>query len=265
MRNFHPSRPRDPHSHPLLAWRSHRRCAVVLAHVAVVPVIGQPARPPTSATSQVCPSTASVSRPAAEERAELIAQLGDRRWEVRERAAQRLKQFGAEICPELAEAYRCAGDYEVRLRIREIAEYVFLRQQGFLGVGIRAVRVRDARISTGRVGVLVARVLPGTAAERAGIEVGDVLVLFNSQSIPATDPATSFTNMVIRTPAGTKATIEGLRRERYVKFETTLGSLPTEYLRPEMLNRSRGMFEQWWREHFERPSSRASVVPTRPE
>lgn len=91
-----------------------------------------------------------------------------------------------------------------------------LREQGevtwgFLGVGIQDLNgpLAQALGMTDKKGALVTNILPGLAAEKAGIQRGDVILEFRGTAI--TD-ARALQQSVARTPVGTAANVKLLRR-----------------------------------------------------
>lgn len=82
---------------------------------------------------------------------------------------------------------------------------------GFLGVGIQDLNkpLVQALGMSEKKGALVTNILPGLAAERAGLKQGDVILEFNGNSI--TD-VRALQQGVARTPVGSKVTIKVLRR-----------------------------------------------------
>ena len=97
-------------------------------------------------------------------------------------------------------------------------------RRGQLGVGIQEVtsdlaaslNLKDVR------GVIVNLVSPGSAAEKAGIRRGDVIVAFNGT--PVTD-SNSLRNKVAGTQPGTQVNLTILREGREQQVSATLGEL----------------------------------------
>jgi serine protease Do len=85
--------------------------------------------------------------------------------------------------------------------------------RGWLGVAIQAVtpELRHAFDLPDRSGALVAQVTPGSPAEDAGIERGDVIVRFDGESIKE---MRDLPNLVALTPVGEKVEVEVLRDGR---------------------------------------------------
>jgi Do/DeqQ family serine protease len=79
-------------------------------------------------------------------------------------------------------------------------------------------------------GVLVAQVQPGSAAERAGIRKGDIILSFNGVAV---DDPNTFRNKVASTPPGTDVTFTILRDGREQQVHATLGEFTPQPAAPE--------------------------------
>lgn len=107
-------------------------------------------------------------------------------------------------------------------------------ERGHLGVGIQPVTPEiAAKLSLPETrGVVVENVVPDSAAARAGIRQGDVILAFSGQ--PVTDGNT-LRNQVAATRPGTQADLTVLRDGREQKITVTLG----EYKPPAAAQRGR--------------------------
>ncbi|MDZ7749509.1 MAG: MucB/RseB C-terminal domain-containing protein [Halofilum sp. (in: g-proteobacteria)] len=97
--------------------------------------------------------------------------------------------------------------------------------RGWLGVVIQEV-TRELAQSFGMErahGALVARVLPGSPAARAGLQVGDVIVAFNGREVPR---SSALPPMVGRTAVGEKARVEVVRDGERRTLRVRIGRLP---------------------------------------
>ena len=94
-------------------------------------------------------------------------------------------------------------------------------EYGYLGVGIRAVSEEEGRRLgvPPRRGALVARVEPGTPAEKAGLKKDDVIVEFNGRPVPNED---ELIREVGSTPVGSRVRLRVIREGREVELEATL-------------------------------------------
>ncbi len=107
-------------------------------------------------------------------------------------------------------------------------------KRGLLGVGIDEVRADDVEMLGLKAprGVVVEEVMPGTAAEDAGIEAGDVIVSLNEREIA--NPR-DLVARVANTPAGTEVEIGIVRDGRRKTLDATIGTesdAPTWARRP---------------------------------
>jgi serine protease Do len=99
--------------------------------------------------------------------------------------------------------------------------------RGWLGVLIQDV-TRELAESFGMDkphGALIAKVMPGSPAEKAGFEVGDIVTRFNGQEI---DRSSNLPPMVGISPVGEKVKVEILRKGKYKELRVKLGELPEE-------------------------------------
>jgi serine protease Do len=96
--------------------------------------------------------------------------------------------------------------------------------RGRIGVSIAPVTKEVAEsIGLGRpIGALVQAVEPGTPADKAGIEAGDIITKFNSQVIEA---APDLPRLVGATRPGTKSTLQVFRRGAYKDLSLTVAEL----------------------------------------
>ncbi|OOG27216.1 serine peptidase [Thioalkalivibrio denitrificans] len=99
--------------------------------------------------------------------------------------------------------------------------------RGWLGVLIQEV-TRDLADSFGLsrpTGALVARVLPDSPAEAAGLQVGDVILSFNDIEVPR---SSALPPIVGRTRVGEPAQVEILRDGERLTLEVTIAELPPD-------------------------------------
>jgi hypothetical protein len=192
---------------------------------------------------------------------DLIRQLGDRRWEVRDRASTSLKMGGRELFDQLASAYQASRSPEVRLRIKEVVEHVWLSGElkptgGFLGVRQRLVTpADDPRIPQGQAGIQVIEAIPGTAAQQAGLVPGDVILTLNGKPLRADDRAEDFAGRIFALQQGAKVSLTVLRGAKQIEVQATLGPRPLELgdLRAGDPSRSLAQRRFWamWRAKFD--------------
>ncbi|WP_394373236.1 DegQ family serine endoprotease [Marinobacter xestospongiae] len=99
--------------------------------------------------------------------------------------------------------------------------------RGWLGVLIQEVN-RDLAESFGLSrprGALVAEVMPGSPAERAGLRAGDIVLAYEDDEISL---SSDLPPMVGRTPVGESAILDVLRGGDRIELEVTIGQLPDE-------------------------------------
>lgn len=99
--------------------------------------------------------------------------------------------------------------------------------RGWLGVVIQEV-TRELAESFGMKrahGALVARVLPGSPAESAGVQVGDIIVAYNDNEV---DKSTELPPLVGRTQVGDSADLEIMRDGKQKVLPVTIGELPED-------------------------------------
>jgi Do/DeqQ family serine protease len=95
-------------------------------------------------------------------------------------------------------------------------------RRGQLGISVRKVTSDDAKklgVAEAK-GLLVGSVQPGSAADRAGLRQGDVVLSFNG--VDVNEPNT-FRNRVASTPPGTEVTLTIMRDGREQTVRATLG------------------------------------------
>ncbi len=98
-------------------------------------------------------------------------------------------------------------------------------ERGQLGVGIKNLdtAMRD-QFGVKDGGVFVDQVMPGQAADRAGVKEEDVIISFAGQRITDVD---QFIRLVELTAPGTKTTLVVVRDKKEVKLEVTIGAAAT--------------------------------------
>src|SRR5439155_16531808 len=99
--------------------------------------------------------------------------------------------------------------------------------RGRIGVQVSAVP-REGFEEFGlksRAGAVVASVLPGSAAQKAGVEPGDVMVEYNGRPVPNRD---ELVKMVVATKPGTSVPVKVLRDKKEKTLNVTVDELDLE-------------------------------------
>ena len=104
--------------------------------------------------------------------------------------------------------------------------------RGYLGVNIQSITpaLAKALALEDRKGALVAEVMPGTPAEKAGLKRRDVIVAFNGKEV---NSSRDLPAMVANMPVGQEATITVLRHGKTHEFPIMVSKLPSEQARTE--------------------------------
>ncbi len=153
---------------------------------------------------------------------QMVGELGHPRFAVRETATQRLCMLDSRYLPELARRYRGETGYEMKRRIRYVVESIFYRDQiagreGFLGISI-AKRVDTSATDPatgGRTrGVVIVKILEGLPAERAGLQVNDVVISVDGAALPNEPSSQGFISMISSRCPGSEVRMRVLRPAR---------------------------------------------------
>jgi len=197
-----------------------------------------------------------------------VAELGDARWEVRRAAGFRLIDAGEAALPALRRAYLEGRRHETRLRIRELVEAIFAETHGlergaFLGVRQRPrLRQMDPRVPEGCSWVEVLQVFRDTAADRAGLRAGDLIVACDGTTFPEDPTGQVFGRMVSRHRPGTEVLLEVRRAPgtgEPLPLRVRLGRRPMAVLAeadPGEYAVLRAAFDAWWEEWVSPAASR---------
>jgi hypothetical protein len=134
---------------------------------------------------------------------DLLTNLSSSNWAAREDATRALIEFGPSIYGELAAAYQRSNSAELRRRIKHIVREIHYTATAgpilaFLGVGPEHVNgdSHPPRVFPGQTGVNLRTVIAGSAAFRAGLMDGDVVVSINGSSAAGRDTAQAFTEWI---------------------------------------------------------------------
>ena len=191
----------------------------------------------------------------------LLAELGSAEFARRKSARNDFVRIGAPALAKLRDAYRTSTDLDVRLSLEQIIRTVFLNHHlldsnAFLGISQRPLPVtneNDPRVPRGGVGIVVASVIPDTAAEQFGLQVGDMIVRLDGEPISARRRGfgrAGFGESIRRRAPGTQVVLTLVRGRDTIEVEVALGRRP-EYLYGERGFRAelfevRERFAIWW-------------------
>jgi len=191
--------------------------------------------------------------------AAIVEQLADDAYAVRERAQAELEALPAEALPLVSRAYRQTDDAEVRMRLRLYADAYFERQilrrfSEFRRPGFLGVMQQDGQLEDGRGYVEILRVMPGTAAEAAGLKAGDKIIALNDNAMPNVNGTVAVARYVQAHRAGDAMKCTILREGEQVEITAELGGLPDEHLndekREQLLEARADLKKQWWERGF---------------
>lgn len=181
---------------------------------------------------------------------QLIENLGDAQFRLREAAQERLMRLGESNPQEVLEAcvavYNCTPDPEVKYRLRAIMEHLVLDQpRGFLGVQITegGLLTPDGRSLRA---VTVMQPIEGGPAEQAGIQAGDQIIQIDDRDLTQPNSVPTFLNHVQSKRPGDRVRVVIQRNVKTLTFEVSLVEQP-EVLRQQTNSRERReeLFETW--------------------
>jgi serine protease Do len=114
--------------------------------------------------------------------------------------------------------------------------------RGYLGVNVQSITPELAKALSleEHQGALVADVMAGAPADRAGLKRGDVIVAFNGKAV---DSSRDLPTMVANTPVGQEVTLTVVRRGQRQELSVSVGKLPAAEAKAETPSQARQ--EQW--------------------
>ncbi len=211
---------------------------------------------------------------------ELIPKLGSVAYQAREEATRRLIEIGAPAFPKLRDTYRKTGDLEVRLRIERVVhrsyfDHHIFAKKGFLGVSLglyEAAVPAVLPIPPDTLPVELTNVIDDTAASRAGLQIGDVIIAVDGDPISAEpqDISTArarrtfprvlaFSRRIAAHKPGEPIGLRFFRNGQLMELAVILGRVPEDIAQRgnvtainEALPRVRRNFDAWWHAHFHR-------------
>lgn len=186
----------------------------------------------------------------------------------RRAAHESLVSIGATAFSRLRDEYNTSTDLDVKTHIEQITyiSYIIhhaLRGVGFLGIQRQArfpfpTHDDDPRIPEGHAGLKLGLVLPNTGAERAGLEVDDIITHLNDEPLggDVTQPFNWFSEQIRGLGPGAQIKLSVLRGMEQFDVVATLGPVPRDRFQtvngigPDVIEAQRN-FQVWWDRYFE--------------
>ena len=202
----------------------------------------------------------------------LIPKLGSPSFKEREEATAGLIEIGAPAFARLRAAYQGTSNLEMLLRIERIVRTAYLNhhvydRSGFLGINLQtyiASMEENPRLPAGSVGVKVGRVIPNTAAERAGMLAEDVIFEVDGAPIrgEGMQVVESFSAVIRERGPGGKMNLTVLRGTQEIPMLITIGRCPEEIAKQGTVRavsenhfKAVAKFPKWWDKYFISPSA----------
>ena len=200
-----------PQSHRII----HLSLMVLLPLILAAPLRADP--PTTSRAADCAPDFLTAN----------IKDLENPDFFIREDASQRLMDCGPGLYSPLQEAFAKTTYHDLRRRIHEIVREVFLTQRlgpprAFLGIQHTASNVQgqyDPRVPGDRTALSISHVFRGSAAHRAGLRPGDLIMMLNHVPGTVDQPALEFTNWFRQQRPGVQCTLGVFRGGLGMRFE----------------------------------------------
>lgn len=183
---------------------------------------------------------------------QLIDALGSPDYNERQQATDILKGQKTSFTKELTRICRTVQDLEIRLRLIEVAEFLFYRETlkgmgGFLGIQMDATPPRNQRPDLDQVrGVRVLRTIAGSAADKGDIRAGDVLVAIDGKPLLSNEDGTldetptvrqlteALSHAISSVQPGADMTLTILRDGDELATKVTLGRKPLSLVRQNL-------------------------------
>ncbi len=204
--------------------------------LSVVIMLVAAAVPPTQVPAAQARSAA--AEPLTPEVRAWIEQLSSPLFTQRQQATEQLCDLEQSRLPSIYAAYVAAEDYEVKRRLRYVAEHIIYREQiegrrGFLGIQVNQ-RVETIPVDgTGKTlrGVIIERVIPGFSAESSGLIDKDIVVSVNGRELPDDPTPATFITQISAMKPGSELSIRVLRTQGVPRaLDVPLGDEPGKAL-----------------------------------
>lgn len=228
-----------------------RRCSAALAGCLLCAAVAStPASDENPATGQPPPQSIPPANQLTLD--QLIDALGSPDYDERQQATEILKAQKTSFTKELTRICPTVQDLEVRLRLIEVAEFLFYKEAlmgmgGFLGIEMDRARPSNRGADPDRIrGVRVRRVIAGTAADKGDVRAGDVIVAIDGNPLlsnedstrdePPTidDLNTSLSRAISSVPPAADMTVTILRDGDELTAKVTLGLKPLSLVRQNL-------------------------------
>lgn len=176
-----------------------------------------------------------------EEITELVDALSSPQAHTRDNATTILMEMGPECYAPLRQAFNTTPFYEVRRRIRQIVLEIYLTEhlgppRAFLGISHRGQSVTegmDGRVPAGGTALFITDVFKASAAQRAGLQNGDLVVALNGEAGTLENQAIEFTRWIGEQSPGTKCEVSLIRGGQGIKLiEDGIGKFRPGALEP---------------------------------
>lgn len=185
----------------------------------------------------------------------------------RRAAHDSLVSIGATAFTRLRDEYNTATDLDVKTHIEQITYISYIIHHALRGVGFLGIQRNrfpfpthndDPRIPEGHAGLKLGLVLPNTGAERAGLEVDDVITHLNDEPLggDVTQPFNWFSEQIRGLGPGAQIKLSVLRGTEQFDVVATLGPVPRDRFQtvngigPDVIEAQRN-FQVWWDRYFD--------------
>jgi len=179
-----------------------------------------------------------AARATGDDLARLVSLLGDPVWAERESAESRLKLTSASVLARLDPLLAAASDPEVLKRLQRVYRHHVpqrlyagsSQREGFLGISMRPVPdAEEPMLGERQWGVSVASVIADTAAEKAGLQVGDLITAMDGEPFVGDVNNSHFSARITELGEGGTVTLTVVRGGERLKVEARLTRRPSEH------------------------------------
>ncbi len=196
---------------------------------------------------------------------DLIVQLGAPREAVRRSATEAIVALGESTYGPLREAFARTSQFEVKRRIQQVVEQIYLQTRfgppsAFLGIQLQAIAPPASKPGEDPdiIYILVSEVIPGTAAEAAGIKRDDVIMRLNGEPIRTLEGRLpSLQDWIRKQKPGASCALQIRRGGTIMDKEVILRGRPIRAMQVsdaaeiERVRQALQSFSDWWRTEFD--------------